>query len=171
MKLEVLSGLKTVLFDIVPLAIEEAGIAYLNDTHLWVINLNQNHPVFDRDHVKLAQIIELLEHHAHCIRNHCDVFAQARAELLGNEAAAELAVRVGAEIAYDETAQTPHIRYTGADGAEHDVWFVDARSCAAKCELLEQYGLRGLGVWNFMRPFTAAFSLLHARFELCTSVD
>lgn len=95
----------------------------------------------------------------------------SRAELLGNEAAAELAVRVGAEIAYDETAQTPHFRYTGADGAEHEVWFEDARSCAAKCELLEQYGLHSLGVWNFMRPFTAAFSLLHARFELCTPVD
>ena len=95
----------------------------------------------------------------------------SRAELLGNEAAAELAVRVGAEIAYDETAQTPHFRYTGADGAAHEVWFEDARSCAAKCELLEQYGLHGLGVWNFMRPFTAAFSLLHARFELCTPVD
>ena len=66
MKLEELSGLKTVLFDIVPLAIEEAGIAYLNDTH-----------------VKLAQIIELLEHHAHCFRNQCDVFEQERAELLG----------------------------------------------------------------------------------------
>lgn len=83
MKLEELNGLKTVLFDIVPLAIEEAGIAYLNDTHLWVINLNQNHPGFDRDHVKLAQIIELLEHHAHCFRNQCDVFEQERAELLG----------------------------------------------------------------------------------------
>lgn len=94
-----------------------------------------------------------------------------RAELIGNEAAVELAVRVGAEIRYDETAQTPYFHYTGADGLVHEVWFEDARSCAAKFDLLEQYGLHGLGVWNFMRPFTAAFSLLNYRFTLRTPVD
>ena len=84
MKLEELAGLKTVLFDIVPLANEEAGIAYLNDTHLWVINLNQNHPGFDPKLVKLTQIIELLESHAHCFRNQDDVFEQERTALLAH---------------------------------------------------------------------------------------
>lgn len=89
-----------------------------------------------------------------------------RAELIGNEAAVQLAVQVGAEIRYDETARTPYFHYTGADGLVHEVWFEDARSCAAKFDLLERLGLHGLGVWNFMRPFTAAFSLMNARFEL-----
>ena len=89
-----------------------------------------------------------------------------RAELIGNEFAVQLAVQVGAEISYDETAQTPYFHYTGADGAVHEVWFEDARSCMAKYRLLEEYGLHGLGVWNFMRPFTAGFSLLNALFKI-----
>ncbi len=44
-----------------------------------------------------------------------------RAELIGNEAAVQLAVRVGAEIRFDETAQTPWFTYTGSDGQVHEV--------------------------------------------------
>ena len=33
------------------------------------------------------------------------------------------------------------------------------RSAQAKFALLPEYGLLGLGYWNFMRPFTAGFSL------------
>ena len=40
------------------------------------------------------------------------------------------------------------------DGAASDV-----RSAQAKFALLSEYGLLGLGYWNFMRPFTAGFSL------------
>lgn len=89
-----------------------------------------------------------------------------RAELIGNEYAVQLAARVGAEIHFDETEQTPWFHYTGADGLVHEVWFEDARSALAKFQLLEQYHLRGLGVWNFMRPFASAFSLLHYGFSI-----
>mgnify|MGYP000061441446 CR=1 FL=1 len=94
-----------------------------------------------------------------------------RAELIGNEAAVQLAVRVGAEIRFDETAQTPWFTYTGSDGQVHEVWFEDPRSCLAKFRLPAEYGLHGLGVWNFMRPFTAAFSLMNYLFRLGESVD
>lgn len=94
-----------------------------------------------------------------------------RAELIGNEAAVQLAVRVGAEIRFDETAQTPWFTYTGPDGQVHEVWFEDPRSCLAKFRLPAEYGLHGLGVWNFMRPFTAAFSLMNYLFRLGESVD
>ena len=40
-----------------------------------------------------------------------------------------------------------------------EVWFEDVRSAQAKFALLPEYGLLGLGYWNFMRPFTAGFSL------------
>ena len=89
-----------------------------------------------------------------------------RARSLGNEAAVRLAVEQGAEIRYDETAQTPWFSYTDADGQPHEVWFEDVRSSQAKFSLLPQYHLRGLGYWNFMRPFTANFSLLNAKFRL-----
>lgn len=93
---------------------------------------------------------------------------QSRAVSIGNEAAVQLAVQTGAEIQFDETAQTPYFHYTAPDGAVHEVWFEDARSCAAKLALVEEFELRGVGVWNFMRPFTVLFSLLDHQFKILT---
>ena len=94
-----------------------------------------------------------------------------RAATLGNEAAAQLAFDTGSEIFFDEPAQTPWFSYTGMDGAVHEVWFEDVRSSFAKFGLVRQYGLRGLGYWNFMRPFAANFSLLNAQFRLEGQAD
>ncbi len=91
---------------------------------------------------------------------------QTRAMLIGNEAAPALAVQTGAEIRFDEVSQTPYFNYTDGLGAVHEVWFEDPRSCLAKFRLVQEYGFRGLGVWNFMRPFTAMFSLQNAMFGL-----
>ena len=95
---------------------------------------------------------------------------ESRAQSLGNEAAAALAAQVGAEIRFDEAAQTPYFTYTDRAGAIHEVWFEDPRSCAAKYDLVQEFSLRGLGYWNFMRPFTAAFALLNARFTILPGV-
>ena len=89
-----------------------------------------------------------------------------RATVIGNETAPQLAFDTGSEILYDETSQTPWFTYTGMDGAVHEVWFEDARSSAAKFRLIEEYGLRGIEYWNFMRPFTTNFSLLNAEFQI-----
>ena len=94
-----------------------------------------------------------------------------RAATLGNEAAAQLAFDTGSEIFFDEPAQTPWFSYTGMDGAVHEVWFEDVRSSLAKFALVRQYGLGGLGYWNFMRPFAANFSLLNAQFRLEGQTD
>ena len=90
---------------------------------------------------------------------------QTRAQLIGNEAAPLLAAQYSAAIAYDETAQTPYFSYLDAMGQAHEVWFEDARSARAKFALLEEFGLLGLGYWNFMRPFTAGFSLQNYLFS------
>lgn len=89
----------------------------------------------------------------------------SRAQSISNEAAVELAVRYGAEIRFDETAQTPWFTYTD-QGRVHEVWFEDARSILAKTALLDKFGLRGFGYWNFMRPFTQNWSLLNALYEI-----
>lgn len=83
----------------------------------------------------------------------------------------QLAFDTGSEIFFDEQAQTPWFSYTGMDGAVHEVWFEDVRSSLAKFALVRQYGLRGLGYWNFMRPFAANFSLLNAQFRLEGQTD
>ena len=88
-----------------------------------------------------------------------------RAQSISNVYAAELAAEVGAEIRFDESAQTPFFRYT-QDGAVHEVWFEDARSCRAKFALVPEYGFRGVGYWNFIRPFPVSFLLLEESFAL-----
>lgn len=93
---------------------------------------------------------------------------QTRAQLIGNEAAALLAAEVGAEIHFDETAQTPYFFYTAEDGSVHEVWFEDARSALSKLSLVREYGFRGVGYWNDMRPFTANFSLLNYLYSIVT---
>ena len=82
-----------------------------------------------------------------------------RAQSIGNEAAPLLAAQYGAEIQFDTQSQTPYFTYLDEAGQPHEVWFEDARSAQAKFDLLPEYGLLGLGYWNFMRPFTAGFSL------------
>ena len=82
-----------------------------------------------------------------------------RAQSIGNEAAPLLAAQYGAEIQFDTQSQTPYFTYLDEAGQPHEVWFEDARSTQAKFDLLSEYGLLGLGYWNFMRPFTAGFSL------------
>ena len=89
-----------------------------------------------------------------------------RAQSIGNEAAPLLAAQYGAEIQFDEQAQTPYFTYLDEAGQPHEVWFEDARSALAKFGLLTEYGLLGLGCWNFMRPFAAGFSLQNYLFSI-----
>ena len=87
------------------------------------------------------------------------------AQSISNEYAVSLAVRYGAEIIYDEAAQTPYFNYL-LDGRAHEVWFEDPRSAWAKYALVNRYGLRGIGFWNYMRPFAAGFALLGNMFDI-----
>ena len=89
-----------------------------------------------------------------------------RAQSIGNEAAPLLAAQYGSEIQFDEQAQTPYFTYQDEAGQPHEVWFEDARSALAKFGLLTEYGLSGLGYWNFMRPFAAGFSLQNYLFSI-----
>mgnify|MGYP002305200967 FL=1 len=89
-----------------------------------------------------------------------------RAQSIGNEAAPLLAAQYGAEIQFDEQAQTPYFTYQDEAGQPHEVWFEDARSALAKFGLLTEYSLLGLGYWNFMRPFAAGFSLQNYLFSI-----
>lgn len=93
------------------------------------------------------------------------VSGETRAQSISNERAVQLAVQYGAQILYDEAAQTPHFNYT-LDGIAHEVWFEDPRSAMAKYDIVIAYGLRGIGFWNYMRPFAAGFALLGAMFGI-----
>ncbi len=88
------------------------------------------------------------------------------ATVIGNMQALEIARNYGAEILYDEIAQTPYFYYTGTDGNAHVVWFEDARSINAKLDLLKELQLNGAGYWNLMRPFYQNWSILKQKFSI-----
>ena len=91
---------------------------------------------------------------------------ETRATSLSNQYAVELARKYGAEIQFDETAQAPWFRYWDEHGKQHEVWFEDARSIAAKLSLIREYGLKGAGYWNLMRPFPQNWIVLDSEFVI-----
>ncbi|NDI35561.1 glycosyl hydrolase family 18 protein [Chengkuizengella sediminis] len=52
------------------------------------------------------------------------------------------------EMYRDEAANSPYLTYTDADGQEHIVWYEDSESIIDKVELIDQYGLAGVSVWE-----------------------
>jgi len=65
--------------------------------------------------------------------------------------AIELAKRYGSEIQFDEVSKAPFFFYTDGSGKAHEVWFEDARSFAAKMDLIEEFRLAGGFIWDLMR--------------------
>lgn len=76
------------------------------------------------------------------------------------------AARYYAAIRFDESVQAPWFRYVDERGQEHEVWFEDARSIRAKLSLVPEYGLRGVGYWNLMRPFPQNWVILNALYHI-----
>ena len=91
-----------------------------------------------------------------------------RAQSIGNEAAPLLAAQYGAEIQFDEQAQTPYFTYLDEAGQPHEVWFEDARSLRAKIALAAEKGLQGIGFWQAGRELAQAWPLLDALLTLET---
>lgn len=89
----------------------------------------------------------------------------SRATTIGNIEAVQIAVANNTSISFDETAQSPYFNYT-QNGRTHEVWFEDVRSLLAKYELVEEFGLRGIGCWQIMQLFRAMWLLLADFFYL-----
>lgn len=89
---------------------------------------------------------------------------QTVARTIGNVEAVELARRVGAEIQFDETAQSPFFVYTNR-GIRHEVWFEDVRSWQGKFDMVKEFGLGGVGIWQILSLFRAGLDLLVENFS------
>lgn len=87
------------------------------------------------------------------------------AETVGNIEAVQIAVRFGADIQFDETAQSPFFFYQN-QGVQHEVWFEDVRSIQGKFNLIKEFGLRGMGYWQLMRWFRPNWLLLSQQFKI-----
>ncbi len=93
------------------------------------------------------------------------VQGRSRATSISSQQALALARRYGAEIQYDQRAQSPWFRYTDG-GTDHEVWFEDARSIRAKLSLIPEYGLVGVRYWNLMRDFPQNWALLSSLYQI-----
>lgn len=88
-----------------------------------------------------------------------------KAVTLGNVEAVRLAVEQGAEIRFDQVAESPYFTYV-SEGVSHEVWFEDVRSLRAKFRLIQEYQLRGCGYWQIMKWFRANWLLLQNQFYI-----
>ena len=59
--------------------------------------------------------------------------------------------------------QAPFFYYTD-NGVQHVVWFENMRSINAKLDIVENYGLAGMGLWNIIRQFPQFYMLVNSRF-------
>ena len=85
---------------------------------------------------------------------------------LTNIGAVTLAGSVGADIRFDDAAQSPFFTYTASDGKRHEVWFEDARSLRAKYALVNEYGLAGISYWNLNSLFRTNFLVLEGMYNV-----
>lgn len=93
------------------------------------------------------------------------VRGESAAVTIGNVEAVQIAIANDAIIQFDEVAQSPFFTYE-RDKIMHEVWFEDVRSLQKKYDLLEEYNLKGTGVWQIMRLFRAMWYLFDSRFLL-----
>ena len=93
------------------------------------------------------------------------VRGECKAVTIGNVEAVQIAIENGVPIQFDETAQSPYFTYV-QEGREHEVWFEDVRSLQQKYNLLTEYNLKGIGVWQIMRLFRASWLLYASMFYI-----
>jgi len=88
------------------------------------------------------------------------------AETFSPQEALNRAIKYGATIQFDQTAQSPFYRYVDEQGRNHEVWFEDARSAQAKFDMVKQYNLRGISYWALGFPFPQNWVLLNENFSI-----
>ena len=91
---------------------------------------------------------------------------KTQAESISNVNAIEIGARYGVEIQFDEIAMAPFYYYTSDEGAQHVVWFDDARSMNAKYRLIPEYKLSGAGIWQIMNFFPQMWLIVNNLFNI-----
>jgi len=83
---------------------------------------------------------------------------------LTNPGALALANQYGSKINFDEVTQFPYFEYKVLD-TNHVVWFKDARYTNAILNLIKEYGLGGISVWNIMYYFRI-WLMINSQFDI-----
>ncbi len=86
------------------------------------------------------------------------------ANAITHNSALILASEVGATLQRDPASDAPYFSFT--TDADYIVWFRDVRSIVALLDLVIEYGLKGVGIWNTMQFATGFWILINARYEI-----
>ncbi|SFQ22434.1 glycosyl hydrolase family 18 protein [Salibacterium halotolerans] len=94
------------------------------------------------------------------------VQGETQAEAIDHQQALQLALEYNAAISFDETAQSPYFTYYDETGAQHEVWFEDARTVQAKFNMIKENGLRGMFYWVLGWDFPQNWLLIEENFTV-----
>jgi spore germination protein len=89
-----------------------------------------------------------------------------KATTFSNVEAVARAAQNNAEIKFDTAAQSPYYNYYDEQKRQHIVWFEDARSIAAKLNLVEEYHLAGISYWTIELPFPQNLVVLNSMYNV-----
>ncbi len=85
------------------------------------------------------------------------------------DSALSLANDVNATIEFDEVSQTPffqYYQYVYGYPTQYVVWFTDARSIEAVLQIVSQYGLSGVGIWNIMIYCAWLWLIINSQYDI-----
>ncbi len=87
------------------------------------------------------------------------------ANILSINSAILRAAEKGADIEYNTTSEAPFYQYT-QDGTDHIVWFENARSTAARLQLVNDYNLGGVSYWTVNQFYAQNWRVLESMFNV-----
>ncbi len=76
-----------------------------------------------------------------------------------------LARDVGGDIKYDEVSQSPYFSYS-INKVQHIVWFINSKSINTSLELVSQYNLSGISIWNITIFNPELWLIINAQYEI-----
>lgn len=88
------------------------------------------------------------------------------ATAITNTQALNLALTKGANIMFDEKAESPYFNYIDESGRTHVVWFEDARSINTKFNIVDKYNLAGVSYWTINNLYPVNWSILNSRYNI-----
>ncbi len=87
------------------------------------------------------------------------------AEILSINKALDRAYEMGAEIQFNERSKAPFFEYT-QNGVDHIVWFENARSTAARLQLINDFSLGGASYWTVNQLYLQNWRVLDNMFNI-----
>lgn len=81
----------------------------------------------------------------------------------------DLAREVGATIQFDDISQTPYFMYnlvTNESIDTHIVWSIDARTISGIVEIVSEFGLNGITLWNLMIYTPQLWLVINSQFDI-----